>query len=61
MQAPEDEHLLDTYLKEVARRLPGPRSARRDVVDELHDGLLEAVNARRQQGAPPLAEQYAWR
>lgn len=45
--------LLDAYLHEIGRLLPGPARARRDVVDELRDGLLEAAAAHRDGGLAP--------
>lgn len=51
----DEEQLVDTYLADIARRLPGPRRARRDVVDELRDGLLEAVDRHRERGVAPRA------
>jgi hypothetical protein len=39
---------IDTYLARVERRLPGSAAIRGDVIDELRDGLLEAVERHRQ-------------
>ncbi|HSK97304.1 MAG TPA: permease prefix domain 1-containing protein [Euzebyales bacterium] len=38
------------YLRAVERRLPGPARPRRAVLDEMHDGLIEAVAARQRRG-----------
>jgi hypothetical protein len=38
----------------VAARLPGPARARRDVVAELHAGLLDGIDARRGSGFTPV-------
>lgn len=45
--------LISGYLDEVGRRLRGPRVGRREVLDELRDGLLEASAIRRREGVPP--------
>ena len=42
------------YLHAVECRLPGPARSRRAVVDELHDGLIEAVVARQRRGVPAM-------
>lgn len=44
---------VESYLAEVAARLPGPARAQRDIVAELRGGLLDAVDARRSAGLPP--------
>jgi hypothetical protein len=52
--------LIESYLAEVARRLPAGRRRRAAILDELRDGLYEAVDrglapaeAARDFGAPP--------
>jgi hypothetical protein len=49
------EAVLGGYLAAVARRLPGRRATRRDVLDELRDGLLEATTAYERDGLTPAA------
>jgi hypothetical protein len=46
---------VDAWLGRVAAALPGPRRARAAIVDELRDGLHEAIGARRARGAPAPA------
>ena len=41
---------IDAYLREVAAALPGPARARRDILAELHSGLLDAADAHRHAG-----------
>jgi hypothetical protein len=41
------------WLDALAKLLPGPSRARHEVLAELHDGLLEAVDAHRGRGLPP--------
>lgn len=43
---------IDAYLAQVAAALPGPARAHRDVVAELHGGLLDAADAHRRAGLP---------
>jgi hypothetical protein len=43
---------IDTYVAELARSLPGPRSVRRDLLAELDDGLRDAADAHRATGVP---------
>jgi hypothetical protein len=50
---PAAERVLDDYLAALAARLAGPARARRAILDELHDGLVEATHTRRAAGAPP--------
>ncbi|MGC0415884.1 hypothetical protein [Embleya sp. AB8] len=45
--------VLDDYLDTLAAALVGPRSRRRAILDEAHDGLLEATDAHRAAGADP--------
>lgn len=47
--------VVDAYLEEVAGRLTGPLPARAAILTELHDGLLEAVDAHRSRGLPVAA------
>jgi hypothetical protein len=47
-QVPE----IESYLAEVAARLPGPARAQRDIVAELRAGLLDGIDARRSAGLP---------
>jgi hypothetical protein len=49
------EPVIDAYLREVTAALPGPVRARRDIVAELHSGLLDATDAHRQAGLPATA------
>ena len=51
------DQVIGAYLSEIAAALPGPGSARRDVVAELRSGLLDATDAHRAAGLP--AEQAA--
>lgn len=44
------ERAIDGYLAAVAPRLVGPRAARTAILDELRDGLHEAVAARIRSG-----------
>jgi hypothetical protein len=44
---------IESYLAEVAARLPGPARAQGDIVAELRAGLLDAFDARRSAGLPP--------
>lgn len=44
---------IDSYLTALATRLPAPPSACAAIVDELRDGLLEAVVARLDRGDSP--------
>jgi hypothetical protein len=48
---PAAERVLDGYLAALAARLPGPARPRRAILDELHDGLVEAANTRLAEGA----------
>ncbi len=41
---------IDTYLREVAASIPGPRRARSDILAELRGGLLDAVDAHQSAG-----------
>jgi hypothetical protein len=43
---------IESYLAEVAARLPGPARAQRDIVAELRAGLLDGIDARRCAGLP---------
>jgi hypothetical protein len=47
---PAAERVLDDYLTALAVRLPGPRRARREILAELYDGLVEATGARLADG-----------
>jgi hypothetical protein len=49
------DQLIETYLAQVTAALPGPARARRDVVAELHSGLLDAAEAHRRAGLPEAA------
>ncbi len=44
---------VQSYLDALAARLTGPAPARRAILTELHDGLLEAVDAHLARGLPP--------
>ena len=44
------DRLIEAYLAEVARRLPAGRRTRAGILDELRDGLYEAVD---RAGQPP--------
>jgi hypothetical protein len=44
---------VESYLAQVAARLPGPARAHRDIVAELRAGLLDAIDARGSAGVPP--------
>ena len=44
--------VVDAYLREVGAALPGPARARRDILAELHSGLLDATDAHRRAGLP---------
>jgi hypothetical protein len=44
--------VIDTYLREVGAALPGPARARRDILAELRDGLLDAADAHCGAGLP---------
>jgi hypothetical protein len=47
---PAAERVLDGYLTALAIRLPGPVRARREILAELYDGLVEATRARLADG-----------
>jgi hypothetical protein len=52
--------LFDGWLADLGARLRGPSRARHAVLTELHDGLLEALDAHRAAGlAPPQAARAA--
>lgn len=44
------ENQIDTYLGDLATRLPGPRRRRRQILAELRDGLGKAVDDRTADG-----------
>jgi hypothetical protein len=44
---------VETYLAEIASRLPGPARSRAEIVAELRSGLLDAADAHRSAGLPP--------
>jgi hypothetical protein len=46
---------VDAYLRQVAATMPGPARARRDILAELHSGLLDAIDAHRSAGLAPGA------
>ncbi len=50
------DEVIDRYLDAVAARLTlaGPARARRAILAELHDGLLEAADAHQARGLPPV-------
>ncbi|PWK89506.1 hypothetical protein C8D88_102780 [Lentzea atacamensis] len=50
-----DVLIIDTYLAALAARLPGPRRAREAVLDELRDGITEAMSRRADIGLRPAA------
>lgn len=43
----------ESWLAEVAARLPGPRRSHADIIAELRAGLLDATDAHRGAGLPP--------
>jgi hypothetical protein len=43
---------IDAYVEQVAAGLPGPARERRDMMAELRSGLIDALDARRQDGLP---------
>ncbi len=45
---------VDGYLAAVATRLAGPARARKAILAELHDGLLEAIDAHLTRGSAPV-------
>jgi hypothetical protein len=53
--APAVRQVLDGYLADLATRLPGPGRARRAVLAELGDGLLDATQAHLDGGLAPAA------
>lgn len=50
---PPGHQLVEDYLAEVGARLPGPARERADIIAELRDGLLDAVDAYRDAGLDP--------
>lgn len=50
---PAAERVLDDYLEVLAERLPGPARARRAILAELGDGLVDATLARLADGLSP--------
>ena len=52
-QRPTGGDPLAEYLATVSAWLPGPSTARTTIIDELRDGLLEALEAHRGQGRSP--------
>lgn len=46
------ETRIDAYLAEVGTLLPGPQAATRRIIDELRDGLYEALDGRLRAGLP---------
>lgn len=51
--ADDGDRTVDFYLAEIAARLPCPRRYRGDLLAELRDGLVDAVDHYRAQGLPP--------
>jgi hypothetical protein len=47
--------VIEAYLADLATRLIGPAAARAAILDELHDGLLNAVETHRGRGLAPIA------
>lgn len=44
---------LDSYLNALDERLVGPSKARAAIIEEIKDGLLEAIDLQLEQGVPP--------
>jgi hypothetical protein len=44
---------VESYLAEIAARLPGPARPRAEILAELRSGLLDAADAHRSAGLPP--------
>jgi hypothetical protein len=44
---------VESYLAEIAARLPGPANAHSGIVAELRSGLLDATDSHRSAGLPP--------
>lgn len=53
------ERVLDGYLDAVSRQLVGPRGARAAILDELRDGLLDAVAVGVRRGHGSAAARHA--
>ncbi|GAA4907497.1 hypothetical protein LX16_3209 [Stackebrandtia albiflava] len=51
-------HPIDDYLAGVERRLPGSRRMRAEVVAELRDGLLTAVEERGEDELPRILDEF---
>jgi hypothetical protein len=48
-----DDQVIGAYLTEIAARLPGPATSRRDILDELGAGVADAADAYRGAGLNP--------
>ncbi|MQA17388.1 MAG: hypothetical protein GEV09_25750, partial [Pseudonocardiaceae bacterium] len=46
--------VIEDYLDDISRRLPGPRRARNAAIEELRDGLYEALDTHRARGLGDL-------
>ena len=53
VQPPQINAVVDHYLASLARDLPGPRGARAAALDEVRDGLHEAIAGHTSRGLPP--------
>jgi hypothetical protein len=53
VQPPQINALVDHYLASLARDLPGPRGDRAAALDEVRDGLREAIAGYTARGLPP--------
>jgi hypothetical protein len=56
---PAAREIVRGWLDALADLLPGPSGARQAVLAELHDGLLEAVDAHRDRGLGPAPAAHA--
>ncbi|GAA1382297.1 permease prefix domain 1-containing protein [Catellatospora chokoriensis] len=48
----DGNQVFDRYLAELAARLHGPRRVRARILSEIHDSLVDALDARTDNGAP---------
>lgn len=58
-EAVKGDQVIEAYLAQVAAALPGPARACRDILAELHSGLLDAADAHRRAGLPAAAAAQA--
>lgn len=47
------DNQIDAFLARIVRALPGPGYARTEIIDELRDGILAAVDFRERRGENP--------